>query len=152
MLALTDANNVVGVEDLDDDMSQHLAVCSMDLLERLRSVIDDEEERMYVLHLFVETSTGPKTSIFRATALQPSTVQTVLQKSQYAILASRDTSYTSPLFTSTSWHLHDARKSMTWCVELDYKHGVTKPLIVPRISSKCIQGGKIPRIGTWRSE
>jgi len=94
MLALTDANNVVGVEDLDDDMSQHLAVCSMDLLERLRAVIDSEEERI-------------------ATALQPSTVQTVLQMSQYAIIASRDTSYTSPLFTSTSWHLHDARKSMT---------------------------------------
>lgn len=36
----------VSDEDIDEDLSQHLALCSSDLLEKLRSVIDEEKEKM----------------------------------------------------------------------------------------------------------
>ncbi|KLO12705.1 hypothetical protein SCHPADRAFT_829091 [Schizopora paradoxa] len=95
MLALIHSND----DEIDEDLSQYLAICSKDLLEKLRSVIDDEKEKT-------------------ATTFQPSTVQTVLQKSQYVLSQGRDISFASPSISSTSWHLHEARQTFICSPEI----------------------------------
>ncbi|KAL5536785.1 hypothetical protein ACEPAF_608 [Sanghuangporus sanghuang] len=85
---LENSNNALG-----GALCQDLAERSAELIERLKEIVEVEQEKI-------------------ASAFSSSPVQSVLQKSQHAISSPNQLTYSSVSFSATSWHLHEGNRAL----------------------------------------
>lgn len=94
---------------LDGDLCPDLVERSVELIDRLKEIVEVEQEKMYVTESQTPLGTD---EIIRASAFSSSPVQSVLQKSQHVISTHNQLSYSSVSFSATSWHLHEGKRAL----------------------------------------